>query len=184
MAVDHIRFTQWSIKDVFSNGAPVATTIKQVCRGEISHLDIPPIDIAYKDGVWWASSNRRLFVFKHLGLPAMVRIRPWDREFEGKWRNGLRTRQTTLGMRVAVRMTSRDELPPSHVIDYDNSFSEVVPTVYTCGVCRRDFASAPALRQHEDAKAHFVCSCGKRCGSRYSLHQHKRDARHHGLEDV
>ena len=77
--VEHLVF--------FSDGTPLGDVIVKLMDGDITAEDIPPLDISIdEDGRWWSSSNRRLFVFKVLGMQPRLRIRKWNYEFESKLR--------------------------------------------------------------------------------------------------
>lgn len=119
--VKDVLFTQWRINDTFSNGEPVASMIDDLQAGLLTAEQITPIDVTFMHGKWWSTSNRRLFVFKHLDIPVRIRLRPWDTEFKGKWQNGEWTRRLTKSLRVAVRQRSDCVFPCSRLIDYEHS---------------------------------------------------------------
>jgi len=173
--VNDIRFTQWSIWDTFSDGSSVVDLIRDFLEGRKTADDVTPIDISRdKNGVWWSTSNRRLFVFKHCGLGPRVRIRPWDQDFQGKFLNGLCTRQYTHGLAIAVKQRSDQEFPNSRYIDYMHS--ELCTARKQCHVCRRVFGSTSSLRQHRMDTGHiYACRfCEKGFWTHSGMQQHVR----------
>jgi len=172
--VEDIRFTQWSIWDTFSNGSSVVELIRDLLEGRITADDVPPVDIARdEDGVWWSTSNRRVFVFKHCGIAPHLRIRPWDQEFQSKSLNGQCTRQQTQGLTVAVKQRSDQEFPNSQYIDYAHSVLHT--SRRQCHSCRRTLGSESSLRQHPRDNGHvYLCRfCGKGFWTHGGMLQHE-----------
>lgn len=181
LRVDDIRFTQWSIWDTFSNGSSVVETIRDLLEGHITAEDVPPVDISRdQDGVWWSTSNRRLFVFKHCGIMPRLRIRPWDQEFQEKSLNGQCTRQHTQGLTVAVKQRSEQEFPDSQYIDY--AHSALHTSQRQCHACRRTFGSRSSLLQHRRDTGHVFLRrfCGKGFRTYAGMLEHAR-VKHHAL---
>jgi hypothetical protein len=63
-----IRFCQDSVANHFINGMPLATTIGQLRRGELSPHQILPIRVFKHRGLWFTEDNRRLKVFQEAGV--------------------------------------------------------------------------------------------------------------------
>jgi hypothetical protein len=64
-----IRFSQNSIRSVFSNDETLDDTINGLINGIISPSDFPPIRIFEVDGNIFTLDNRRLYVFQEAGFP-------------------------------------------------------------------------------------------------------------------
>eukprot|EP00483_Globobulimina_turgida_P001987 UN01989 len=64
MNVCDIRFTQKSVNDTFSNGAPIQWTMHMLNTGVIEPYEIPLIRVGYLNGSYKTIDNRRLYCFK------------------------------------------------------------------------------------------------------------------------
>eukprot|EP00928_Gymnodinium_smaydae_P037118 TRINITY_DN25816_c1_g2_i1.p1 TRINITY_DN25816_c1_g2~~TRINITY_DN25816_c1_g2_i1.p1 ORF type:complete len:252 (+),score=53.69 TRINITY_DN25816_c1_g2_i1:64-819(+) len=123
--VAEIRFTQEHVYDSFNandeRAMNVVDLINAILRGEKTPRDLPLIRVAAKKGAYWCVDNRRLFVYKHCQLGEIpVQVFAWkdNREFELKYKNGLRTRaQTNGGRRVGVIQRTSVRFPWSAVME-------------------------------------------------------------------
>ncbi|XP_036369109.1 uncharacterized protein LOC118767871 [Octopus sinensis] len=61
-----IRYTQDSIACKFRNGTTLTETISDLVKGTITPDGIPVISVYLKDGKYYSTDNRRLYVFKEL----------------------------------------------------------------------------------------------------------------------
>jgi filamentous hemagglutinin len=69
---NHIRFTQNSIKNDFSDGRSLQSSIDGLQSGEFSPADIPPIRVFEKDGMVYTLDNRRLLAASAAGVPIKI----------------------------------------------------------------------------------------------------------------
>jgi len=96
LQLGQIKYSQDSIKGQFRDQRTLKTTRQQLesGRGEngkpMTLNDIPKISVVCRDGVAYSSDNRRLWTFKHCGLPPNTRIpvikkTSTDHNFLKKW---------------------------------------------------------------------------------------------------
>eukprot|EP00438_Fugacium_kawagutii_P024249 Skav223110 [mRNA] locus=scaffold419:746351:747343:+ [translate_table: standard] len=80
MQLGQIQFSQDSIKGAFRNGLKLKKTREQLITGKkddgqnFNLNDIPRIQVVVKDGIAYSADNRRLWTFKHCGMPSNTRI--------------------------------------------------------------------------------------------------------------
>mmetsp|Transcript_52573 Transcript_52573/g.87059 ORF Transcript_52573/g.87059 Transcript_52573/m.87059 type:complete len:296 (+) Transcript_52573:81-968(+) len=68
MNVSNIRFTQKSVNDTFSSGAPIKWTIHMLQTKQIEPCEIPLIRVGKLNGHYKSIDNRRLYCFKQSGI--------------------------------------------------------------------------------------------------------------------
>jgi len=77
-----VRYTQDSIGGRFMDGKYLSDTFELLLSGQLSVADIPCIEIAYRDGAWWAvTGNRRLYLYRRLqqlGLVSEIPVNQLD----------------------------------------------------------------------------------------------------------
>uniref|UniRef100_A0A0L8HIY3 Uncharacterized protein n=1 Tax=Octopus bimaculoides TaxID=37653 RepID=A0A0L8HIY3_OCTBM len=66
LSPSEIRYSQDSIKATFQNGTPLSDVIADIISGRKSPNDIPSIDVYLRNGTYYSSDNRRLYVFKEV----------------------------------------------------------------------------------------------------------------------
>lgn len=69
-----LRYSQDSIKGLFQDGRPVAQMRRELHSGEKAVGDIPTIAAIVHQGHVYTVDNRRLWAFKHCGVPHDMRI--------------------------------------------------------------------------------------------------------------
>merc|ERR1712216_552029 len=86
-----VHNTQGTIHRLFSDGSDVLETIRRIKAGALDVASLPPVRVAYDPseihGKLYSADNRRLFVFKVLGLRSIqARQVTWTKEFIDKLR--------------------------------------------------------------------------------------------------
>lgn len=79
-----IRYSQESIRGSFRDGRKVAQMRKELHMGEKTLADIPRIAVSYYNNVVYTSDNRRLWTFKHSGIPSDMRVPVVARKPDGR----------------------------------------------------------------------------------------------------
>lgn len=81
-----VRNTQETIHRLFSDGSDVLETIRRIKAGALDVASLPKIRVAYDPSdICYSADNRRLFVFKVLGLLSIQARRvTWTKEFTDK----------------------------------------------------------------------------------------------------
>lgn len=74
LTLRQIRYSQDSIMGLFRDKRTVAQMRKELCKGQKLVAQIPKISAVLHDGVIYSQDNRRLWTFKHCGMPENVRI--------------------------------------------------------------------------------------------------------------
>lgn len=74
LTLRQIRYSQDSIMGFFRDKRTVAQMRKELCKGQKLVAQIPKISAVLHDGVIYSQDNRRLWTFKHCGMPENVRI--------------------------------------------------------------------------------------------------------------
>mmetsp|Transcript_6572 Transcript_6572/g.20121 ORF Transcript_6572/g.20121 Transcript_6572/m.20121 type:complete len:185 (-) Transcript_6572:100-654(-) len=69
-----IRYSQESIKGVFMDGRPISVMRQELASGKKSIEDIPPISVVVTNGQVYSADNRRLWTFRHSGMPLDMRV--------------------------------------------------------------------------------------------------------------
>eukprot|EP00930_Biecheleria_cincta_P037337 TRINITY_DN25608_c0_g1_i1.p1 TRINITY_DN25608_c0_g1~~TRINITY_DN25608_c0_g1_i1.p1 ORF type:complete len:429 (+),score=91.40 TRINITY_DN25608_c0_g1_i1:49-1335(+) len=69
-----IRYSQDSIMGFFRDKRTVAQMRRELCKGQKLVAQIPKISAVVHDGIVYSQDNRRLWTFKHCGMPENVRI--------------------------------------------------------------------------------------------------------------
>ncbi len=67
-----IRFTQDSVKNSFSDGKVLQTTIDDLKSGKISPADLPAVRVFEKDGLVYSLDNRRVLAASAAGVPIKI----------------------------------------------------------------------------------------------------------------
>lgn len=67
-----IRFTQNSVKNSFSDGKALQSTIDDLKSGKISPADLPAIRVFEKDGLIYSLDNRRVLAASAAGVPIKI----------------------------------------------------------------------------------------------------------------
>jgi filamentous hemagglutinin len=67
-----IRFTQDSVKNSFSDGKVLQTTIDDLKSGKISSADLPAVRVFEKDGLVYSLDNRRVLAASAAGVPIKI----------------------------------------------------------------------------------------------------------------
>jgi len=96
--VTTIRYTQTSVKDTFSNGAPLTWTIYMLKTGQIKPKELPLIRIGCVDNQWRTIDNRRLYCFKQAGVTKVPAIIMQDTTHEFQYKNQSYNDGTTINL--------------------------------------------------------------------------------------
>jgi len=67
-----IRFTQDSVKNSFSDGKVLQTTIDDLKSGKISPADLPAVRVFEKDGLVYSLDNGRVLAASAAGVPIKI----------------------------------------------------------------------------------------------------------------
>merc|ERR1712061_53359 len=87
LLLGQVKYSQESILGFFRDGRPVAQMRRELQLGEKSIKDIPKISAVLHNGKIYSADNRRLWTFKHCGMPHNTRIQVAVGKADGRfWR--------------------------------------------------------------------------------------------------
>ena len=96
--VASIRYTQTSVKDTFSNGAPLSWTIYMLKSKQIKPRELPLIRIGCVNDQWRTIDNRRLYCFKASNIDKIPAIVMTDMTYEFVYKNQSYNDGTTINL--------------------------------------------------------------------------------------
>lgn len=74
LMLQQVHYSQESIRGFFRDGRPVSQMLRELRAGEKAVADIPKISAVLWNGTIYSADNRRLWTFKHCGMPHDTRI--------------------------------------------------------------------------------------------------------------
>jgi len=74
LMLQQVQYSQESIRGFFRDSRPVGQMLRELRSGEKAVADIPKISAVLWNGTIYSADNRRLWTFKHCGMPHDSRI--------------------------------------------------------------------------------------------------------------